>query len=393
MPRRRLTRAAAALGLAAVAVAGCSGSGSGTPGAQGTPRASHPSASPSYGGTLPLSVAIPRIEAFVQTERGLRFKHKVKVTLLSSKQFVAKLRASQGKDDAADAEKTRSTLAALGLIPASTDLAKAFHTALDAGVIGFYDDKSKQLYVRGTKASPGVQAVLSHELTHALTDQWFGLNRPGLNKDTQEKDLAFTTLIEGDAERTRMAYESKFSAADKAAAQKEESAGGTPKVPQIVLELISLPYAVGPTFVDAVVAHGGIKALDAAYRNPPISSEQVLDANAYFAHDVPKHVAVPRADGTPLDRSDLGQVGLFLMLAKRISQADAATAARGWGGDEYVSWKDGSGHYCLRDSIVMDGSDATTRLHTALAQWVHDSNGTARVESSGTTTTFRSCSS
>jgi hypothetical protein len=393
MPRRRLTRAAAALGLAAVAVAGCSGSGSGTPGAQGTPRTPHPSASPSYGGTLPLSVAIPRIEAFVQTERGLRFKHKVKVTLLSSKQFVAKLRASQGKDDAADAEKTRSTLAALGLIPASTDLAKAFHTALDAGVIGFYDDKSKQLYVRGTKASPGVQAVLSHELTHALTDQWFGLSRPALNKDTQEKDLAFTTLIEGDAERTRMAYESKLSAADKAAAQKEESAGGTPKVPQIVLELISLPYAVGPTFVDAVVAHGGIKALDAAYRNPPISSEQVLDANAYFAHDVPKHVAVPHADGTPRDRSDLGQVGLFLMLAKRISQADAATAARGWGGDEYVSWKDGSGRYCLRDSIVMDGSDATTRLHTALAQWVHDSNGTARVESSGTTTTFRSCSS
>src|SRR4051812_42273470 len=103
MPRPPLTRAAAALGLAAVAAAGCSGSGSHSPAARGTtPGAPAPTASSSYGGTLPLSVAIPRIEAFVQTERGLRFKHKVKVTLLSSKQFVAKLRATQGKDDAAD---------------------------------------------------------------------------------------------------------------------------------------------------------------------------------------------------------------------------------------------------------------------------------------------------
>jgi len=391
MPGRPLTRAVAALGLAAVALAGCSGSGSHGTAAHGT-GSPQPTAASSYGGTLPLSVAIPRIEAFVQAERGLRFKHKVKVTLLSSKQFVAKLRATQGKDDAADAEKTRSTLAALGLIPASTDLAKAFHTALDAGVIGFYDNKSKQLYVRGTKASPGVQAVLSHELTHALTDQWFGLDRPAIDKDTQEKSLGFTTLLEGDAERTRMAFEAKLSPADRTAAEKEESSGGTPKVPQIVLELISLPYAVGPTFVNAVVAHGGIKALNAAYRSPPVSSEQVLDANAYFDRDVPKHVAVPKADGTPLDRSDLGQVGLFLMLAKRIGQSDAAAASRGWGGDEYVSWKDGS-RYCLRDSIVMDDADANARLHTALAQWVHDSDGKARVESSGTTTTFRSCSS
>src|SRR5438067_1189937 len=156
-------RRAAAVIAAAVLFAGCS-SGSGHHSATGP---SKPASSPTATKTtppLPLSVVLPRIEAFVQKERGLRFKHPVKVTLLSPKRFVAKLHATEGKSSAADEEKAKSTLAALGLIPASMNLHKAFGTALDAGVIGFYDDKSKQLYVRGARATPGAQAVLSHEL-------------------------------------------------------------------------------------------------------------------------------------------------------------------------------------------------------------------------------------
>ena len=183
-----------------------------------------------------------------------------------------------------------------------------------------------------------------------------------------------------------------MSPSDQKAAAKEENSGGTPKVPQIVLELIGLPYAIGPQFVKSLVDHGGINELNSAYRHPPVSSEQVLDVNRYLAHDNPKHVATPRADGAVLDKSDLGELGLFLTLSQHIGQADAVTAARGWGGDEYVSWKSGS-RYCLRDSIVMDDQDATARLHTGLAMWAQRSNGHMHVESSGATTTFVSCSS
>lgn len=338
-----------------------------------------------------LSVVLPRIEAFVEKERGLKFKHSVKVTLLAEKAFVAKLK-SLDTSSASDEEKTKSTLAALGLIKASTDLHAAFATATDAGVIGFYDDKTKALYVRGATATPGTQAVLSHELTHALTDQWFGLDRPALDKDTQEKSLAFTTLIEGDAERTRMAFEATLSPADRASAEKQENAGGTPKVPQIVLELISLPYAVGPQFVESLVIHGGVNEINRAYRNPPVSSEQLLDPTKYFSNQGPKPVAKPHADGKVLDASDLGAIGLILTLSSRVDQQTAVQASRGWGGDEYVSWKSGK-RYCIRDSIEMDDAASTARLHDALTQWVDDSHGTATIESSGQITTFKSCSS
>jgi hypothetical protein len=374
-----------------VLLAGCSsGSSHHSATRSATPGAEHRgTAAPAH--AQPLTVVLPRIEAFVEAERGLKFKHKVKVTLLATKKFVAKLRSTEGKSSAADEEKTTSTLSALGLIPANTDLHKAFSTALDAGVLGFYDDKSKQLYVRGATATPGAQAVLSHELTHALTDQWFGIDRPQIDKDTQEKDLAFTTLIEGDAERTRMAFEATLSSADKAAAQKEEGAGGVPKVPQIVLELIGMPYAIGPQFVDGLVLHGGLAELNRAYRKPPVSSEQLLNINAYVDNDLPKPVAKPRADGKVLDASDLGEIGLILMLSGRLDQQTAVQASRGWGGDEYVSWKSGS-HYCLRDSIVMDNSQATARLQDALTSWIDASHGRANLEERGQVTTFKSCS-
>src|SRR3954469_14641152 len=90
--RRRFACAAAF----AMLVAGCSSSSN--PHTAATPsHRSSASASPSYGGTVPLSVAIPRIETFVESERGLKFKHKVKVTLLSTPKFVPELKNLAGR--------------------------------------------------------------------------------------------------------------------------------------------------------------------------------------------------------------------------------------------------------------------------------------------------------
>jgi hypothetical protein len=237
--------------------------------------------------------------------------------------------------------------------------------------------------------------VLSHELTHALTDQWFGLRRPKLQKSHQELGLGFTALTEGDAERTRKAYESQvLNSAEQALAQREEAGTGSmPHVPRIVLELIGFPYAIGPEFVQAVVSHGGLAALNAAYRHPPTSSEQLINPLAYFVHDGPKHVATPPADGVRVDHGDLGVVGLLLMLERGLPRSDAQEAVVGWGGDQFVTWRAGAHRWCLRDSVVMDDGTATVAFDSALATWASKRGSEANVEQQGATTTFVSCSS
>jgi hypothetical protein len=385
--RMRHPRPLPVLLAGALALAGCTGGGHAHPAARPTtPSSPTP--------VQPVRVVLPQLERFVEHERGLRFRHPVKVQLLGRKAFIAKLDAGDQKPKPREVEKETAVLASLGLIGPRVDLVTAFKTATDSGTLGFYSNKTKRLYVRGTRATPGVRAVLSHELTHALTDQWFGLRRKGLDKGNLELSTGFTALIEGDAERTRKAYEATLSPADRRLAEREEGSDSKPPpVPQVVLDIIGFPYAAGPGFVDAVVRHGGLAALNAAYRHPPTSSEQLLDPQAYFAHDNPKHVAKPPAGGPVLEHGDLGLIGLLLMLERHLDRATASQGVIGWGGDEFTAWRAGDHRWCLRDTVVMDYGAAAANLDAALALWAAKTGGRAVVEHRGPRTTFRTCSS
>lgn len=57
---------------------------------------------------------------------------------------------------------------------------------------------------KGERPTPFVRQILDHELTHALQDQHFNLDRE-LN-DLYESYLAFEALIEGDASRIENLY-------------------------------------------------------------------------------------------------------------------------------------------------------------------------------------------
>ena len=348
-----------------------------------TPAAGRPTAQPSpsatgSGTSTSLQAFVPVAEKFVEEHRGLKFKTPVQVTFLADADFQRELAKSGSIDATAYATEARE-LRALGLLDGRPDLARAERELQGSSVIGFYDPKAKQLFVRGVEAKPAVRHVLVHELTHALQDQWFSIDRTSSTED--ESDIAFRTLVEGDAVRVENQYIASLSEAEQRQVRLGDAGGPVPAdVPEVLVELDSFPYVVGPQFTQAIVDRSGQARLDAAFKSPPTTTAQVIHPDLFLAGRGPAAVDFPTADGKEIDKGVLGELGLDLLLERltsrgRVSRADAQTIAAGWGGDRYIAWDQGS-ESCVRTRFLMSSDRATRALLAALRSFAIDHPGT-----------------
>ena len=353
--------------------------------ALGRPQAK-PSAAPSSTAAADagLLAFVPVAEKFVEDHRGLKFKTSVKVTFLADAEFNQELGKTNGTDPTGYATEAK-VLHALGLLDGLPDLAQAEQSLQDSSVIGFYDPKTKQLYVRGVEAKASVRHVLVHELTHALQDQWFSIDRTLSNED--ESEIAFRTLVEGDAVRIENEYISVLSQADKSQIQAANNAQGglPPGIPDILLELDSFPYQVGPSFTEAVISRGQ-ERLDAAFTTPPTSTAQVIHPDLFLAGRNPASVDFPAANGTVIDKGVLGEFGLDLILERlysrgEVTRSEVQAIASNWAGDRYIAWDQGS-QTCVRTRFLMGGPQATAGLVGVLRKFAGDHPDTT-VEGSG----------
>ena len=321
----------------------------------------------------PIDGVVRELQAFVEQERGLKFKVPVQVKLLDDAAFRARLQ-EVSKEDVGELEKTAKVLRALYLLDRDVDLKKSLDGLLGAAVAGFYDPETDELVVRGARTSPYVRSVLVHELTHALQDQHFNLHRPALDDRDDEAGQAFSTVVEGDAVRIQEAYKRSLSRSERREADREEqSLGGAidPNIPPILLQLIGFPYEVGPMFVRSVLAAGGQARLDAAFITPPETSEHVIHAETFLRDQPIVAVADPPADGPVIDRGVIGELGIILMLLDNAAQGVAARAGRGWGGDRYVAWDAGS-KTCVRAAFAMDTPADARELEDALRDFAEE---------------------
>jgi hypothetical protein len=340
-----------------------------------------------------LDAAVADLSAFVAGARGLEFREPVHATLLDDEAFSARVQ-EDAVDDLDELKETEQVLAALGLLDPDVDLAAILSTFLGQGVVGQYDPESGELLVRGAALSPYVRLTLVHELTHALDDQHFELNRPVLDDADDETGFAFGALVEGNAVRIENEFRATLSDDERDAATAEESALGEgldlSDVPRVVPELIAFPYVFGPTMVGALDEAGGEARVDEAYREPPLTSEQVLDPAQWLAGDAePVVVPPPEADGEVFDQGVLGLWGIVLLLEDELGQADAVEAAQGWGGDWYVAWHDGD-ETCVRATFVMDTAEDLRQLASGLDDWAAAQDD-AEVDRADDSVTISSC--
>ncbi|HEV3226566.1 MAG TPA: hypothetical protein VGZ52_07020 [Acidimicrobiales bacterium] len=337
-----------------------------------------------------VNAVILEIEQFVERERGLKYKQQVAVHLATESEFQAQLFKNFDKERASLIEEGQ-VLTATRLLPDGSDVVADERSLLSIGVVGFYDPESKELFVRGTATTPYVRQVLAHELTHALDDQWFDLNRPQLDNADDETGFAFSALAEGNARRIENAYLASLSPADQTAAMDEEQqlVAQHPEVfslPPILIALMQAPYDEGPSFVNALLRAGSQQRLDAAFTNAPTTSEQIINPQKFLAGEGAVPLPTPTADGPAANQGVLGALLLREMLFDSLGSGNQVNRAiDGWGGDRYVTWINGTG-VCLRDTFVGDSPAETAQLVSALTTWAGDHNGSVDAPASGPAT-------
>ncbi|MCU1373809.1 MAG: hypothetical protein JWO68_1095 [Actinomycetia bacterium] len=386
-----MSRSIAALALAvvlALAAALAFGGIGGRSAGDGLPDGPSTTAGPAR----PVDAVIAEVEAFVARTRGLEFKHEVPVTLLDGEAFKARL-LQDAAEQKADIEVDARVLRALGLIDRDVDLYAVLLRFTGDAVVGFYDTKRHELVVRGGKLTPYARATLAHELTHALDDQWFDLDRPELDEGHDEEALAFGSLVEGNAVRVGDAYRKTLGTAEQlqAALEEQRLAGDVDLggVPPIVPQIIGFPYVAGPSFVRALLQAGGERRVDSALKVPPTTSEDILDPAGWLAGRTPIEVSAPPAEGKVLDEGVYGQSTLDVTLAPVVGSSKAARASAGWGGDRYVAWDDGGGRTCVRATFAMDTAKDLDELTAALRTWAAEEGAT--IDRQASTVGFTAC--
>src|SRR5262249_20761062 len=113
------------------------------------------------------------------------------------------------------------------------------------------------------------------------------------------------------------------------------------KAPLAVRESMIFPYRAGFAFVAALRRRQPWSAVDAAFRRPPRSTEQIIHPERYLADDKPIPIAItapPSLAGYAITHSTVwGELGFDLFLRSHgVDAAVAAEAAAGWGGDRAV---------------------------------------------------------
>ena len=359
----------------------------GTP-APGTPFPTQAALSPA------ITRQMDQIEQQVTAIRGLKPTGPLKRTLITRSQLNDKVVNDFFKDyTPQDARNDETTLAEFGLLPAGFDPRTFYEKLYAENIAGFYDPKTKEMYVVADQGFEGPERLTyAHEYTHALQDENFDLEKGVGFSDTackadSERCAAVQALIEGDA----TVVEQDWLLTDSTPLDRQQIQASahdlqTPvynSAPAFMQQDFLFPYRSGQEFVQSLLDRGGWAQVNTAFRNPPVSTEQILHPDRYPG-DRPVTVTLPDLTGTLgpgwtlVSQNPMGEWYTYLILAygadphARLSTAAAQTAAEGWGGDEYAVYADGQAVEGLLISQWDTSQDASEFL-TAFTDY-----GTAR---------------
>jgi hypothetical protein len=331
----------------------------------------------------PAQPTVPQIVADLSRLRGLPLDAPVDVQFLDEAAFRQEQHRVMGarKPSASDRD---SYYAAFGMAnPAN--LATLANDLVDEQLVGFYDRKTKCIYVRRRdprrRLARELRITIAHEAEHALQDRFFDTSAADVLDDA-DQSLALRALFEGEATLASAVFEETYEGGQAAEvisrleggalgreAEYLRTHGGrlSTDAPPILRAQLEWPYFEGVVFVATLAASGGWELVNAALRNPPQTTEQVLHVEKYIAGEGAIEVQTPKPlEGyTLVGRGRMGELQTRFLLAECMTDEEAAQTAAGWGGDAYAILTRGAEQVLLW-STAWDDERAASRFEAAL---------------------------
>jgi hypothetical protein len=312
--------------------------------------------------------AVDEVLKFDSGDTSLRIKRDVKRRLADREQ-VQKYIEARLKDDE-DTQRLRRSevvLKKLGLLPRDFDLQTFLVALLREQVAGYYDTKTKTVYLLDWLPPASQLTVMAHELTHALQDQNFGLDK-WMEKGTSEKTpteearadeeiAARHAVVEGQAMAVMIDYllaptgnsvanSPTITQAIQQGMMESDDSPVFSRAPLFLKRVLLFPYREGLNFERELLVKGGKdKAFAGVFRSPPQNTRQVMEPATYLAGEKLPEMPVPdiaKLLGKDWEKYDVGSIGEFdvAVMAEIYSGADAAKKiSPQWRGGWYYTLK------------------------------------------------------
>jgi hypothetical protein len=300
--------------------------------------------------------SVDELIKFASDDTGLPIRQEVKRTLTTRADVEKYLNEKFAEDeDAKRMQRGEIVLKKFGLLDRDFDLKPFMLALLKEQIAGYYDSKTKTVYMLDWIDPETQKPVLVHELTHALQDQHTDLEKwndqspadasHNVNEDNDhlakdELDTARTAVLEGQAMAVFVDYSLKPSGRSiiknpelldqlENQMQSTDDSPVLARAPLLLSESLLFPYRDGLSFEQDVWMDKGKKAAFAGVLDrPPASSWEVINPRLYEQGKQSPVLVLP--DIHPLLNKlykpyDIGQVGqLDLRILAQIFGGEAA---------------------------------------------------------------------
>ena len=314
--------------------------------------------------------SVDDILKFASKDTLLPQKSPVKKEMVS-REGVEKYVAGKFKDDADRIRFERSELVMkkFGLLPRSFNLHDFLIKLLGEQVAGFYDEKTKTINLLDWIEMEMQKPVMAHELTHALQDQNFDLEKM-MKKDEEiekrgaadpnaliridEESTARSAVMEGQAMVVLFDYMlSGYGRSVEDSPQllnlmesQMDKPGESPlfdQAPLMLRESLLFPYGPGMKFIARLLKEGGKKlAYTGVLERMPTTSREILEPEEYIAGRRVPPLLLPdlgflERNYEPFDAGAIGELDVKILIKQYTEDAVAKRLSPEWRGGAYYA--------------------------------------------------------